>query len=69
MALDELHERWLATLMNLFDVALDRIELVLAAAEQRDTVDDGPPAMMPAKSGRRLKTYAAAWRLPLCGSV
>ncbi len=34
MALDELHERRLATLMNLFDDALDRIELVLVAAQQ-----------------------------------
>jgi hypothetical protein len=33
MALDELHERRLATVINLFEDALDRIELVLESAE------------------------------------
>ncbi|HXJ92299.1 MAG TPA: hypothetical protein VMT20_05405 [Terriglobia bacterium] len=42
MALDELHERRLATLMNLFDDALDRIELVLAAAQQGRAADTEP---------------------------
>ena len=43
MALDELHERRLATLMNLFDDALDRIELVLVTAEQGRPGDTDPP--------------------------
>ena len=43
MALDELHERRLATLVNLFDDALDRIELVLAAAQQGRPGDAEPP--------------------------
>jgi len=43
MALDELHERRLATLMNLFDDALDRIELVLATAQQRRAGHTEPP--------------------------
>jgi hypothetical protein len=34
MALDELHARRLATVVNLFEDALDRIELVLEGAEQ-----------------------------------
>jgi len=43
MALDELHERRLATFMNLFDDALDRIELVLMAAGERGASDDASP--------------------------
>jgi hypothetical protein len=43
MALDELHERRLATLMNVFDDALDRIELVLATAQQGCAGDAEPP--------------------------
>jgi hypothetical protein len=43
MALDELHERRLTTLMNLFDDALDRIELVLASAQQGRAGDTEPP--------------------------
>lgn len=34
MALDELHARRLATVGNLFDAALDRMELVLRSAEK-----------------------------------
>jgi hypothetical protein len=34
MALDELHARRLATVGNLFDAALDRMELVLRSAEE-----------------------------------
>ncbi|HEY6293221.1 MAG TPA: hypothetical protein VI455_16840 [Terriglobia bacterium] len=43
MALDELHERRLATLINVFEDALDRIELLLATAERGQTADAGPP--------------------------
>lgn len=43
MALDELHERRLATLMNVFDDALDRIELVLATAQDGRVGDSEPP--------------------------
>jgi hypothetical protein len=43
MALDELHERRLATLMNLLEDALDRIELVLEGAEQGWGPESGPP--------------------------
>jgi hypothetical protein len=46
MALDELHERRLATLMNVFEDALDRIEL-LATAAQQEPVDDGKPPPTP----------------------
>jgi hypothetical protein len=41
--LDELHERRLATLMNVFDDALDRIELVLATSQQGRAGDAEPP--------------------------
>src|SRR5271167_5033062 len=43
MALDELHERRLTTLMNVFDDALDRIELMLATARAGRAVDPEPP--------------------------
>jgi hypothetical protein len=43
MALDELHERRLATLINLFGDALDRIELVLATAQEGRAGDAQPP--------------------------
>jgi hypothetical protein len=36
MTLDELHARRLATVGNLFDAALDRMELVLRSAEERN---------------------------------
>jgi hypothetical protein len=39
MPLDELHERRLATVMNLFEDALDRIELLLKGAEQLREAD------------------------------
>lgn len=43
MALDELHERRLATLISVFESALDRIESLLAAAEQGRDTGAGPP--------------------------
>jgi hypothetical protein len=43
MPLDELHERRLTTLMNVFDDALDRIELMLATARAGRAVDAEPP--------------------------
>ena len=43
MARDELHERRLTTLMNLFDDALDRIELVLATQQGRPGNTESPP--------------------------
>lgn len=44
MALDELHERRLATLMNVFEDALDRIELVATTARQEaQDVAEPPP--------------------------
>lgn len=43
MALDELHARRLATIGNLFDAALDRMELVLRFAdESRDRSEASP---------------------------
>jgi hypothetical protein len=42
MALDELHERRLATVISLFDDALDRIELLLEGVEQRKGSDGEP---------------------------
>jgi len=43
MALDELHERRLATLVSVFESALDRIESLLVAAEQGRDAGSGPP--------------------------
>jgi len=43
MALDELHERRLATLISLFEDALDRIELVMSAAQHERANDAQPP--------------------------
>jgi hypothetical protein len=43
MALDELHERRLATVMNLLEDALDRIDLLLDGAQQGWGPDSEPP--------------------------
>jgi hypothetical protein len=40
MALDELHARRLATIGNLFDAALDRMDLVLRSAEESRDVGE-----------------------------
>lgn len=42
MALDELHARRLATVANLFDAALDRMELVLRSAEKTSESGEAP---------------------------
>jgi len=67
MARDELHAGLLATLPNLFDDALDRIKLALAAAEQRGTVDDGPPPTRDDAS--KIRTAAKDIRRRLEGAV
>lgn len=42
MALDELHERRLATVVSVFEDALDRIELLLEGVEQGSEISEGP---------------------------
>ena len=59
MALDELHERRLATVMSAFDDALDRIELLLRSAEQgREAPGDSAP-----RPGELANVQAAAGRI------
>jgi hypothetical protein len=50
MALDELHARRLATVGKIFDAALDRMELVLRAAEESS--DGGEPSWITAEQVR-----------------
>lgn len=57
MALDELHARRLATIGNLFDAALDRMELVVRSAE---AVGEGP--RMPAEQGQLIRDRMSAIR-------
>jgi hypothetical protein len=63
MALDELHARRLATLMNLFEDALDRIELMLEGAEQGWGAESGPQPRPEELRGLRLATNSIRGRL------
>jgi hypothetical protein len=60
MALDELHARRLATVGNLFDAALDRIELVLHSVEE--SPDGGEASRLSAEDTRFIRDRITAIR-------
>ena len=60
MALDELHARRLATVGNLFDAALDRMELVLHSAEEG--ADGSEASRLSAEQTRFIRDKMAAIR-------
>ncbi|MGA2982183.1 MAG: hypothetical protein ABSG32_00115 [Terriglobia bacterium] len=60
MALDELHARRLATVANLFDAALDRMELVLRSAEE--SPDGREASRLSAEQARFIRDRMAAIR-------
>jgi hypothetical protein len=60
MALDELHARRLATVGNLFDAALDRMELVLRS--QEGSADAGEPSRFSAEQARFIRDKMGAIR-------
>ncbi len=60
MPLDELHARRLATVGNLFDAALDRMELVLHSAEEG--ADGGEASRVSAEQARFIRDKMAAIR-------
>ncbi len=60
MALDELHARRLATVGNLFDAALDRMELVLRSVEA--SPDGGEGARLSAEQARFIRDKMATIR-------
>ena len=60
MALDELHARRLATVGNLFDAALDRMELVLHSVEE--SADGGEASRISAEQARFIRDKMAAIR-------
>lgn len=60
MALDELHARRLATVGNLFDAALARMELTLHAAEEN--TDSGEGVRISAEQARFIRERMAAIR-------
>jgi len=67
MALDELHTRRLATVSNLFDAALDRMEVVLRTAER--SVAEGEPLPLSLEQTRVLRDRMAAIRTRLHESL
>ena len=60
MPLDELHARRLATVGNLFDAALDRMELVLRSAQ--GSPDGGEASRLSAEQARFIRDRMAAIR-------
>lgn len=59
MALDELHARRLATVMTVFEEALDRIELLLDGVEEGSEAGQGPQL----KAGELVRVKMSAGRL------
>lgn len=60
MALDELHARRLATIGNIFDTALDRMDLVLRSAQ--DTHEGGEASPLSAEQAQFIRDKMAAIR-------
>jgi hypothetical protein len=67
MALDELHARRLATVGKIFDAALDRMELILHAAEESS--DGGEATRITAEQARAARDRMATIRTLLQESL